>query len=359
MSTIQNNPNYSGTTPISGDVSTLNIDAIAKKIIEAAGLPPASDPKSKTVTKDNQLPSLPSPSSSNQGLSLENLLASIDILTRKLAAEQGIDAIEARSEERKIANDEKIKEIQENLEKSKSKGILDIFMKVFQAIGAVVSAIGAAASIVVGAMTGNPLMIAAGCMMAVMAVDQAVSLATDGKVSIAAGASKLFEAMGVPEDIAKWIGVGVQIAMAVVTIALSLGAASGGAVGGIMSGAASGAAAAGTSTATTAASTVNTVKDVATTVKQIATIAAGIATIAQGATTIASAVNAKEMADSQAYLKEIEAILERITMMNDIDLDYVKELLQKNEQLLGDVSDIVDGVNQANTAIQTGAPAMA
>ena len=82
-------------------------------------------------------------------------------------------------------------------------------------------------------------------------------------------------------------------------------------------------------------------------------------TIAQSATSIASAVNEKDISYLQAQQKHLQAILERIAMANELDLEHLKEVMRRSEQTLQTVSDIVQESVQANVAILSGNPAMA
>ena len=88
-------------------------------------------------------------------------------------------------------------------------------------------------------------------------------------------------------------------------------------------------------------------------------MAGGVNTIVQGGTSIASAVNEKEIGFLQAQQKRLQAILEKIAMANDLDIEHIKEMMQRSEQTLQTVSDIVQEGVQANTSILSGNPAMA
>ena len=61
----------------------------------------------------------------------------------------------------------------------------------------------------------------------------------------------------------------------------------------------------------------------------------------------------------QAQQKHLQAILERIAMANELDLEHLKEVMRRSEQTLQTVSDIVQESVQANVAILSGNPAMA
>ena len=88
-------------------------------------------------------------------------------------------------------------------------------------------------------------------------------------------------------------------------------------------------------------------------------MAGGANTIAQSATSIASASNEKDISFLQAQQKRLQAILERIAMANELDVEHLKQMMQRSEQTLQTVSDIVQESVQANVAILSGNPAMA
>ncbi len=275
-------------------------------------------------------------------LSLESLLEALNFNDRKQAVREGLDSIEARGKDRLEANQEKLEQIQENLEKSRSKSILDVFSKAFKWIGIALGAIAAIASIAIGVVGlaaggSGAALIAGGLVMLTMTVNSIVSEATDGEVSIAVGISKLCEKMGISEEASKWIGFACEIAITIVGVALSLGAGSG----------------------SLASASAQTIGKIAATTARVATAGAAIVSIGSGATTIANAAYDYQIAENQAFLKEIEAILQRIQMADDKDLDYIKSIMQQSEELMQAVNELVAAKGETNTAIQTAAPIMA
>lgn len=82
----------------------------------------------------------------------------------------------------------------------------------------------------------------------------------------------------------------------------------------------------------------------------------GANTIAQSATSIASAVNEKDISFLQAQQKRLEAILEKIAMANELDIEHIKQMMQRSEQTLQTVSDIVQECAQTNTAVLAATP---
>ena len=112
---------------------------------------------------DSLLPDLEEPSSKSSttvslsgltmsGLSLETLLDAVGFEQRRTETKAGMASLEARAQERAMANDEKLKSIQEQLEKAKSQSFLDGLLKAFKYIGMALAAIGSVAMIAAGAV---------------------------------------------------------------------------------------------------------------------------------------------------------------------------------------------------------------
>ncbi len=79
-----------------------------------------------------------------------------------------------------------------------------------------------------------------------------------------------------------------------------------------------------------------------------------------GATGIAGAVYDYRISTSYADTKELEAILERIQQAQDIELDFLKGVMERAQKLLEDVNNIVEDCTESQTAILTNiAPSMA
>ena len=170
---------------LAGGVEVNNLQEAIKKALQEITLPdlPSSSPNASSPSSD--LPRLAPPTAG--GLSLETLAQMISNETRTQATKDGVASIEAKGKERAEINEKKLEEIMDRLDSMKSKGILDVFKKIFSWVGVIVGAIASVATIVAGAATGNPLLIAGGAVMLTMSINSAVSMATDGKVSISAG----------------------------------------------------------------------------------------------------------------------------------------------------------------------------
>ena len=95
-------------------------------------------------------------------LSLETLAQMISNETRTQATKDGVASIDAKGKERAEINEKKLEEIMDRLDSMKSKGILDVFKKIFSWVGVIVGAIASVATIVAGAATGNRCLSRAG-----------------------------------------------------------------------------------------------------------------------------------------------------------------------------------------------------
>lgn len=309
-----------------------NLDKMLDGILSSLDMPEASSGTSST----SGLPTLPAPAGP---LSLDTLLSAIGDDVRRQTCRDGVASIEIKGEQQAEINKKELEEIAKQLEKMKSKGIADAFLKAFQVIGMVVGAIASAASLVVGAATGNPLLIAAGVAGLVMTVDSAVGMATGGKVCIAGGIAAACEACGMDAETAQWVGQGISMALSLATIALNIG----------------GAARIGSVTAE-AASKVMTVLSKTT---MISSIVGGVNSMAQGGAAIASGVYSYQIAQSQASVKDLEAILERIRTSIEMDRDMVEAEMQRANDLLAAVNEIVESCNATQTSVLSMNPTMA
>jgi hypothetical protein len=279
----------------------------------------------------SELPDLTAPLMAS-GLSLEVLLEAIGSEERKTTVKTSSETLKAKADQRKITNEKELAEIKERMETLEKEKALSPFQKFFKYLGMALGAIASIATIALGAMTGNPLMVAAGVMMAVMVVDSILSEATEGKYCISGGVAAAAEACGADEETARWIAFGVSCALTVASIALSFGAA--GAANGVE--------------ATTK------IMNFMVKLQQASNVISGVTAIGSGACGVAQAVFDYEIAESQATTKELEAILERIRESIETEEDFLKFVMEKFEGLATKVSGIVKESHEAQLAVQTG-----
>lgn len=323
-------------TELAGGMEVNNLQAAIRKALKEITLPDVSDVPTGSTGKTSYLPTLAPPTAG--GLSLETLAQMLSNEVRTQATKDGIASIEAKGQERAEANQKKLEEIMERLESMKSKSVLDIFKEIFSWVGMVVGAIASVATFAAGIATGNPLLIAGGAILMTMSVNSIVSKATDGKVSIGAGISEAFQAMGVDETVANYIGLGTELTITLVGVGLTLGGSFG-------------------SAATAAKATLSKAVDLT---LKAANITNSVVQMGSGATGIAGAVYDYRISTSYADTKELEAILERIQQAQDIELDFLKGVMERAQKLLEDVNNIVEDCTESQTAILTNiAPSMA
>ncbi|MDR3175513.1 MAG: type III secretion system translocon subunit SctE [Desulfovibrio sp.] len=275
------------------------------------------------------------------GISLDVLVQALGAEERQAAVKSGLETLQTRAAERDEANAKKLEDIQKNLETMKEKDSLSGFLKAFKIIGMILGAIAAIATTALGAVTGNPLLIAAGVLLTVMAVNSIVSEASDGKYSIAAGITELAKQCGASEETAQWIGFATEMAITLVACALSLGA---------------GVAGAGAKAAETAAKSAEIAEKVTQIVgmtSKVTSMANAANSVALGVTSGIDATYSYDIAMTQADQKELEAILERIATAIETETDFMETLMQRVSELMADVGEIVQSNAEMQTALLT------
>ena len=339
MPTIDNNVNLNTSQLLEQLSSTLNkLDEIKQKYQNAPDSMPAAVEDLATALSALDLPNLPQPLKS---LSLDTLLNAIGDEDRRANVKSAVDKIKSDGEQIKSEGDKKLEEIAKRIEELKKQESMGIFAKIFNIIGIIFSAIGAAASIAIGAMTGNPLLVAAGVMLAISTVDSIVSTATDGKVSMMAGFTELGKAMGMSDETAKWFGLGCQLAFTLVAVGLSFGGA---------------AASAGGAMATKLADA-GKIANIVNKINVVSSIGSGVAGVGQGATKIAQTVSAYKIAKTQITTAELDKILEQLREAIKRSQEFVEEEMQASNDILSKVKEIVEESNATTTAILTESPA--
>lgn len=285
------------------------------------------------------MPTIPPPKVG--GLSLEMLVKAVGMEERATATKAGVESIKAKAQEREELNDKKMEEIKKNLEDMKSKGVLDIFLKAFKIIGAALGAITAAATVALGVATGNPLLIAAGSIMAFMTINSIASVASDGVASISNGISAAVKACGGSDELAQWLGFAIEISISLVACGLTLGAASSSSI----------------------AQMVDSSSNVIRTASQVTVTAVGVSgltTVMQGVTQGVGAYYDYNISMSKADQREFAAMLEKLQEAIAMEQDFMKAIIERSSELIGKVGEIVQENAAAQTAVLGGsAPSMA
>lgn len=288
---------------------------------------------SPALLAELDLPDLPL---SMRGVSIENLLRAVSDESRRAGVQDAVDSLKQQADEISQTHAEKLKEIEKQIESSKKQSFWQKFCNVFKIIGAVVGAIASIASIAVGAATGNGLMIGAGVMGLIMTVDSIASMASDGKVSLAAGFTKAGEAMGFGEKGSQWFGFAANLLIVIAGTALTFGAA----------GVSAGAKAASTASEAVL-STLAKVTNVANTVES----AAGVGqAVGQAGVTVAGYQGAR----AKAAAFDLDAILEQLRSHMKSNEKFIEKELQVSQDVMDRVRKIVADSNQTTTAILAG-----
>ncbi len=313
-----------------------------KQVGTGMTLPPAVG--DMTLNKALEQLGLPVLSTPVGSMSLDSLMSAIGNEARRQACKDGVNSLELKAQQQKEVNDKQLEQLAKQLEEMNKKAVLNGFLKAFKIIGMIVGAIASAATIVAGALTGNPLLVVAGCIGMAMTIDSVLSMATDGKVSMMAGFEKLGKAMGMDDEAAKWFAFGMQMAVMVVAIGVSLGA---------------GLASTSASAANVSSQAAQRALDVTLTAQKILNFTSAGLGVAQGATTIAGAVVDYNVAQTKITAKELEAILERLRESIEMDRALVENEMERANDLMAKVTEIVKGCAETQTAILTTTPAMA
>jgi hypothetical protein len=324
------------------DASTALQELAGTLQLKGTTLPPAAgDMTLNSALEQLGLPVLSTPVGS---MSLDSLMNAIGNEARRQACKDGVNSLELKAQQQKEVNDKQLEQLAKQLEEMKKKAVLNGFLKAFKIIGMIVGAIASVATIAAGVLTGNPLLVAAGVIGMAMTIDSVLSMATDGKVSMMAGFEKLGKAMGMDDEAAKWFAFGMQMAVMVVAIGVSLGA---------------GLASTSASAANVTSQAAQRALDVTLTAQKVLNFTSAGLGMAQGVTTVAGAVVDYNVAKTKITAKELEAILERLRESIEMDRSLVENEMERANDLMAKVTEIVQGCAETQAAILTTTPAMA
>ncbi len=345
----------------------INFDPeVQKKIVELQRLHENTEELQQSILEQN--PKLEPPKvdlglltnlASSVGVTPEALLAALNFQERRNAIEEMFGAIDGRAAEKLALAAEKIEELKESIEEARNASVLDKIKDAFKYIGMALAVIGSIAGIVAGAVGtvaggAGVLLVAGSTLLLATAISSILSEATDGKVSIAAGYAEFFKLFGIPDNVADIMGMVYEMLYVIVGCALTLGA-------GAMSASASFANAAA-STAKNAAEMALTVAEkvekMATKILSIAAFIGGAVAIASGSIEIYQSRVQYDRDMDKAFLKELEAMMDRLKVADEMDLDKVDALMQQFNDLLAAVNQLIDNLNQTGIALAS-APSMA
>jgi len=248
------------------------------------------------------------------------------ITSETVGTESEVDR--ARYEAAKADVNEQIKD----LDKKTSGGFLKWLGAAAAVVAAVISVAVAVAVSVASGGTAAVFAVTAAVIACTLAVSAIAGAASDGKYSIAGLVAQGLEACGVDEQTAQWIGIGVEVALAVAGAVCSLG------VGLLASGA---------SAASTGANTAATVAKTTEKFEQLAILMSKVVCALQVATGVAQGVKAVIDYDytmSQAELTELRAIMEKLLQILKAKQALTEELLQTIfDAMRGTVSESTEG----------------
>lgn len=305
-------------------------------------LPPGMSPAELLDTLD--LPELPL---SMRGVSVDTLLQAVADEQRRNGVQSAVNNLEVQGEQMSAEGEKRLEEIKKQLDELKNQSWWDKFCKAFQIIGAIFGAIASVATIVVGACTGNVGLIVAGTIGLLATTDSVVSLASDGKYSLAAGFTELGKAMGMSDEAAQWFGFGMNLAVMLTTIAVSFGA-----------GAAASSAKAAQSTAQMAGNAAKAMSAMSK-VASVGNIAEGVTGIGSAVASAGLAVSNYKLSKIEANKIDIDAILEQLRNNIKMSEELIEAELQTADQLMSDVKEIIEDCSQTATAILTANPSAA
>ena len=297
------------------------MDQLALKLGESGqgkdGLPPVASSANGTGSAAAlDLPKLAAPMLSALGVSLEELVRLVGSEERSMATRSSTQSLQAKAKERKEICDKNLEELKKQIDKENSP--LGQFLKIFKFIAIIVQAIGAAAAFA----TGNVVL---GALLTALLVDQIISTATDGEQGMTAWVTKIAKECGASDEVAQWAGFGFTIAAVVGTLVTSVGTS----MGQVLS---------ASEKMLTAA----------------ATMASAGQQIVQGGLAIGQAVENYQVATSKAHQKELQALLERIRSAIDLEQDFMKIMLEKFQNMLKQVNEVISNTTDAQAAALAG-----
>lgn len=299
---------------------------------------PVIDGKDAALSDD--LPVLPL---SMSGVSIDQLMKAIAEEARRQGVQSAVESLEIDGDKIATEGQKRLEEITTQLEKASKQSFWDKFVKAFKIIGAVFGVIASAATAVASFATGNVALGIAAIVGVLVSVDGLMSAASDGKISLQAGFTKLGQAMGMSDEAANWFGFGLNLAVMVAGIAFSIGAS----------------ASAG---ASSAANMAEKGAELALKMGYISIGANAASGVSQAGAAVGDAALAfirKDIADSKANMVDIDAILEQIRANMKMKEDFVEAQLKASQSIMASAMEIVENNAQTSTSILTGSPSLA
>lgn len=275
-----------------------------------------------------------------KGIGLEALLQFITGENRSAQLKSAESRIEINKAEREANFQQTMDKINEAIKKAEEQESASWWKKAFGWVANIVTAILSVAAVVVGAVTCNPLLIAAGiagCYFAASGMTEQIT--GKGLTTMA------LEACGVPEDIAGYVGMGIDLVGGIVT-----GIITGGGI-------AKAAAAAGKAIEVGDAMYKATrIAIYAAKTTKIANIANGVASVGSG---VSGAFAAKFKYDGdmlKADQLELKKALEKLLLEDQECQKAVKRILEFFKEMTDDVTQVVKDKTQTSMNVMSMSP---
>ena len=292
---------------------------------------------SQNIKDTMDLPDLPA---SMRGISIDSILTAIADEARRNGVASAVEALESEGSKIQTEGEKRLEELRKQIDSLKIESFWDKFVKAFKIIGAVLGVVASVATSVVGGITGNPALIVAGIIGAVMSIDAIVSVASDGKYSMAAGFTELGKKMGMSDSAAQWFGFGMNMGLMALGVVCSLGAASG-------------------TMAVSASAQASTALNYCSKIATVTNIATATSGVGSGVASIGQTVTQYQTAQTKAKIVDIDAVLEQLRSNIKMYEDFIEAEMQAASNLMDSVKDIVEDCGETASALLTASPSVA
>lgn len=278
---------------------------------------------------------LPALTLSQRGISIDNILQAIQDQARRNGVQSAVDRLETSGAAADAENLKQLEELQKQIEANSKKSFWDKLGSIFKWIGMAIAAVATTVTAVAAFATGNALLGAAAVMGTLALIDSVVSAANNG-TGIWSGIAKM---CGASDDTANWISFGINMGLAVGSIACGVAGA--------------------TQVTGSIAEQASKLETITTKLASLTQILNGGNSVASGVTTGMSGYYANQIEKSKANMVDIEAILETLrNNQKDIE-ELIKLEMECADNLMSSVKEIVDDCGNAATKILTANPSVA
>ncbi len=322
MDTV-NKINTSAILPTSNDAYA-NVDVAKQAVVPTANVAHA-------LSLLSEKPTLQQPKSLSMSnianLSDEALQLMLGNDERNITVKSGLSAIKTRSDEKQAILHERLDNLKEQMNKAQNQGFLASLSKAFKYIALAFTAVASLATAAFGFVTANPAILGGSILLGFSAIDQIVSEATNGKVSLSSLVQEITKVFGDDKNIGKTIG---EVLSAIIGLAAAL-----------LSGVGS------SGLAASAGKLASLLKDLS----NIANVVSSTTQVVNGGVNIAKSVNTKEIIDLESDNKFLEGLLMKIKATDERDSEYLKQILEKTLQLSDSIKGIIESSNNTLSAV--------